>query len=152
FARMARAWTASPGAVPRLGILLPFSDWVALAERARADLRPLESAGVTVEIFYAEQAELGGVAPGVWQGRVVHNVSSVIRRLLMHWQPPPIWPLVIDALAGLVHTHTRPADAPRLLAHVAALSLSCGGAVQAAALAREALCLLPETPSRRRSR
>lgn len=61
--------------------------------------------------------------------------------------PSESWPLVIDTLCRLARAHTSAAELPRLVTQLAALALSCGGAVEAATLAREALYYLPETPS-----
>jgi tetratricopeptide (TPR) repeat protein len=152
FARLADAWTGRPGTVPRLAILLPFDRWVAYRDLALVHLRQLGPKGVIVEIFYAEQAERGGLDAWFASGRVVHNVAAVVQRLIVHWQPSAMWPVVIDTLAALVRAHTEAADAPVLLTQVAGLALSCGGAVEAAALAREVLRDLPETASKMRAR
>lgn len=82
----------------------------------------------------------------------MHNVASVIATLATRWQPSPTWPMVIDTLARLVRTHTSPVQLPALLTEVAGLALSCGGAEQAEALAREALYYLPDVPSTVRSK
>jgi ATP/maltotriose-dependent transcriptional regulator MalT len=58
---------------------------------------------------------------------------------------------VIDTLTQLVRAHTGTDERPALLTEVAGLALSCGGADQAATLAREALGALPPTPSATRS-
>jgi ATP/maltotriose-dependent transcriptional regulator MalT len=54
---------------------------------------------------------------------------------------------VIDTLCRLARAHTSAAELPGLVTQLAALALSCGGAVEAATLAREALYYLPETPT-----
>jgi tetratricopeptide (TPR) repeat protein len=153
FERLATSWTAPPGTVPRLGILLSFERWVMLRDDARAALAPLAGAGVVVEVLYEEQA--WGMCAAVWfaLGNIIHNVPAVLSSLAKRWQPSSaIWPTVIDTLRDLVRTHYVGGEVPDLLTRVAGLALSCGGADQAAALAREALDHLPETPNAVRSR
>jgi ATP/maltotriose-dependent transcriptional regulator MalT len=59
--------------------------------------------------------------------------------------------LVIDTLARLARAYTPAGELPELLTRIAALALSCGGAVEAATLAGEALLYLPETATAARS-
>jgi Flp pilus assembly protein TadD len=151
FTQLAAAWTASPVIVPRMAILLSFERWVSLRETALAALQPLAARGVRVEVFYAEQASAGHLAEWFAHGRVVHNVRAAIATLVVHWQPSASWPMVIDTLARLARAYTPTRELPELLTQIAALALSCGGAVEAATLAREALYYLPETPSATRS-
>jgi hypothetical protein len=136
FEQLARAWTAPSDAVPRLGILVSFERWVMLRDTAVAALQPLARRGIKIEIFYAEQAF--GVQLPVWfaHGQVVHNVQAAIATLVARWQPATIWPAVIDTLTQLVRAHTGTDERPALLTEVAGLALSCGGADQAATLAR----------------
>jgi tetratricopeptide (TPR) repeat protein len=149
FDRLAGAWTAPPGTVPRLGILLSFERWVMLREAAVAALQPLASRGVEVEIFYSEQASR--LEAWFSRGQVVHNVPAVIETLTVRWQPSAIWPIVLDTLDQLARAHTCSAELPALLTEIAGLALLCGGAEQAATLAREALYYLSERPSTMRS-
>lgn len=151
FARLALTWDARPGSVPRLGILLPFEQWAVLADRARAALAELEPKGVTVEIFYVEQAKHGGVTAWFAHGRIMHNVAAVLHRLSLHWQPSANWHPVINALAALVRAHAPATDVPQLLIQTAGLAMSCGGGDETAALAQEALQHLPASPSKIRS-
>jgi tetratricopeptide (TPR) repeat protein len=151
FGQLARAWTAPADAVPRLGILVSFERWVMLRDTAIAALQPLARRGIQIEIFYVEQAF--GVQLPVWfaHGQVVHNVQAAIATLVACWQPSAIWPAVIDTLTEMVRAHTCADERPALLTEIAGLALSCGGADQAATLAREALGALPLTPSATRS-
>lgn len=146
FDQLAAAWTAPPDVVPRLGILLSFERWVMLRETIAVALQPLAVRGVRVGIFYDEQAWGGGLATWFSHGELVHNVPAVIDTLAHRWHPSSLWPLVIDTLALLARTYTATAELPALLTEIAGLALSCGGAVQATTLAREALYHLPEMP------
>ena len=146
FEQLATAWTAPMGVVPRLGILLSFERWVALRETVEAALRPLAAHGVRVGVFYDEQAWGGGLATWFSHGRLVHNVPAVIETLTQRWHPSELWPMVIDMLAVLARANTCTAELPALLTEIAALALSCGGAVHATRLTREALDYLPEMP------
>jgi tetratricopeptide (TPR) repeat protein len=152
FDRLRDAWTAAPDAVPRLGIVLSFERWVMLRETAVAALQPLAARGVKVEVFYEEQA--WGARLDAWfcHGQLVHNVPAVVTTLTMRWQPSAIWPMVIDTLSRLVRAHTCTGELPVLMTEIAGLALSCGGAEQAATLAREALYYLPEALSATRSK
>ncbi|HEX3761463.1 MAG TPA: hypothetical protein VHW23_22355, partial [Kofleriaceae bacterium] len=147
FEDLAAAWTVGPEAVPRLGILLSFERWVMQHDVALAALQPLAARGVRVEVFYAEQASAGYLAAWFAHGQVVHNVPAAVATLAAHWHPSESWPLVIDTLCRLARAHASTAELPGLTTQLAALALSCGGAVEAATLAREALYYLPETPS-----
>jgi tetratricopeptide (TPR) repeat protein len=147
FEDLAAAWTAGPDAVPRLGILLSFERWVMLRPIVANALEPLAARGVRVEVFYAEQAAAGYLGGWFAHGQVVHNVPGAIATLAAHWHPSESWPLVINTLCRLARAHTSAPELPGLLTQLAALALSCGGAVEAATLAREALYYLPETPS-----
>ena len=151
FARLAEAWTATPDAVPRLGILLSFERWVMLGETAVAALGPLAARGVKCEVFYAEQASSRALAAWFAHGQVVHDVAAAIATLTARWQPSAIWPAVIETLTRLARTHSGAAELPVQLTEIAGLALSCGGAEHAAALAREALYYLPQVPSTPRS-
>jgi len=152
FERLAEAWTAPVEAVPRLGIVLSFERWVMLRKIAIAALQPLAARGIKVEIFYDEQA--WGVRLKAWfaYGQLVHNLPAVVATLNLRWQPSALWPMVIDTLSRLVRAHTDPAELPTLLTEVSGLARSCGGAEQAATLAREALSHLPEAPSATRNK
>ncbi len=147
FERMAASWTASPDAMPRLGILLSFERWVMLREAALASLQPLTARGVQLEIFYAEQASAGGVADWFAHDLFVHNVRAAIATLTARWHPCANWPLVISTLGRLARSCTPADELPGLLTQIAALALSCGGAVEAASLASEALFYLPKSAS-----
>ena len=151
FERLAAAWTAVPEAVPRLAIVLSFERWVLLRNVALASLQPLAVRGVRFEVFYAEQASAGHVAEWFAHDRFVHNLRAAIATLGAVWQPSANWPLVIDTLAGLSRAYTPAGELPDLLTRIAALALSCGGAVEAATLAGEALLYLPESASATRS-
>jgi tetratricopeptide (TPR) repeat protein len=151
FARLAAAWRAAPGAVPRLGILLSFERWVMLGDTAVAALGPLVARGVKVEVFYAEQASPVALAAWFAHGQVVHNVAAAIATLTAWWQPSVIRPAVIEALTRLARAHSSTAELPVRLTEIAELALSCGDADPAAALACEALSHLPEGPSTLRS-
>ncbi len=151
FERLAGAWTATRDAVPRLAILLSFERWVMLRDTALAALQPLVARGVRVEVFYAEQASTGYLAEWFTRGWVVHNVQAAIATLSARWYPAASWPMVIAALVRLVRAYAPAPELPALLTQIAALALSCGGAVEAEMLAREALYYLPETPSATRS-
>lgn len=151
FERLGAAWTAESGAVPRLAILLSFERWVMLRDAALASLQPLAARGVRVEVFYAEQAAAGFLADWFGHGRILHNVRGVIATLTRRWYPSPSWRTVIDTLGRLVRACTPAGELPAVLTQIAALALSCGGAVEAAALAREALLHLPESASATRS-
>lgn len=147
FEDLAAAWTVGRETVPRLGILVSFERWVMLRDAALAQLQPLAARGIRVEVHYAEQASAGCLAAWFAHGQVVHSVPAVIAKLAAHWHPSPSWPRVIDTLCRLARAHTSAAELPALMTQVAALALSCGDAVRAATLAREALYYLPETPS-----
>lgn len=151
FERLAAAWTVSPDVVPRLGIVLSFERWVMLRGAALASLHPLSARGVRFEVFYAEQASAGYVDEWFVYGRFVHNVRAVVSTLAARWRPSPSWPLVIDTLARLARAYTSASELPELLTRIAGLALSCGGAVEAATLAGEALLYLPESATAARS-
>jgi tetratricopeptide (TPR) repeat protein len=151
FERLAAAWTAAPTAVSRLGIVLSFERWVVLRGAALASLQPLAARGLRLEVFYAEQAAAGHLAEWFAHDRVVHDVRAAIATLAARWHPSPSWPMVINALARLVRAYTAADELPVLLTRIAALALSCGGAVEGATLAREALFYLPESASATRS-
>jgi tetratricopeptide (TPR) repeat protein len=155
FERLATAWAAPPGSVPRLGIVLPFARWVMVRDRALLALQPLAAAGTKIELFYGQQVDGPRMAAWFGHGQFVHNVRGAIEALAHPWQPSPIspiWPMVIDTLAQLVRAHTCTQELPALLTKVAGLALSYGGAEQATTLAREALNSLPETPSATRGK
>lgn len=152
FERLAAAWTAEPGTVPRLGILLSFDRWVLLRENALRALQPIAANGVKIEVFYAEQAEAGRLDAWFSHGQLVHNIPAAIQTLVTRWHPSANWSTVIETLARLARAHSLAVEVPELLTHLAALALSCGGSVQAATLATEALHRLPHTPSATRSR
>lgn len=147
FEDLADAWIAGPDAVPRLGILLSFERWVILGNVALTALQPLAARGVRVNVFYAEQALAGHLAAWFAYGQYLHNVSAVVARLTEDWHPSQNSSLVLDVLARLVHAENSIAALPRLLTQMAALALSCGDADRAATYAREALLVMPETPS-----
>ena len=147
FEDLARAWTVGSDVVLRLGILLSFERWVMQREAALAALEPLAARGVRVEVFYAEQASAGYLAPWFAHGQVVHNVPAAIATLAAHWHPSESCSLVIDTLCRLARAYTSTTELPVMVTQLAALALSCGDAVRAATLAREALCYLPEAPS-----
>ncbi len=147
FEDLAAAWTVGRETVPRLGILVSFERWVMLRDAALAQLQPLAARGIRVEMHYAEQASAGYLTAWFAHGQVVHDVPAAIATLVAHWHPSPSGPLVIDALCRLARAHTSAAELPVLVTQLAALALSCGDAVRAATLAREALFYLPETPS-----
>ncbi len=147
FEDLAVAWTVGRETVPRLGILVSFERWVMLRDAALAQLQLLAARGIRVEVVYAEQAAAGYLAAWFAHGQVVHNVPAAIATLAAHWYPSPSWPVVIDTLCRLARAHTSAAELPVLVTQLAALALSCGDAVRAATLAREALLYLPETPS-----
>jgi tetratricopeptide (TPR) repeat protein len=147
FEDLAAAWTVGRETVPRLGILVSFERWVMLRDAALAQLQPLAVRGIRVEVHYAEQASAGYLAAWFAHGQVVHDVPAAIATLAAHWHPSPSGPLVIDTLCRLARAHTSAAELPVLVTQLAALALSCGDAVRAATLAREALFYLPEAPS-----
>jgi tetratricopeptide (TPR) repeat protein len=151
FERLAAAWTAPPGTVPRLGIVLPFERWVMLRDDVFAALRPLAARGVHVAVLYEEQATGPQLAAWFSRGVLVHNLPAVIATLTHRSSTSPLSPVVLDTLTGLLREATPEAALPPLLTDVASLALSCGGAEQAATLAREALDRLPELPSATRS-
>jgi len=147
FEDLAAAWTVGRETVPRLGILVSFERWVMLRDAALTQLQPLAARGIRCDVHYAEQAAAGYLAAWFAHGQVVHNVPAAIATLAAHWYPAPSWALVIDTLCRLARAHTSAAELPALVTQLAALALSCGDAVRAATLAREALFYLPETPS-----
>ena len=147
FEDLACAWSAGRETVPRLGILVSFERWVMLRDVALVQLHPLAARGVRVEVLYAEQASAGYLDTWFAHGQIVHNVPGAIATLAAHWHPSEGWPLVVDTLCRLTRAHTSAAELPVLVTQLAALALSCGDAVRAATLAREALYYLPETPS-----
>src|SRR5262249_20273104 len=126
-----------------------FERWVLLRDAALASLQPLGKRGVRVEVFYAEQSS--HLDAWFTHGQVVHNIAPVVATLAARWQPSPSWTTVIDVLAHLVRAYTAAADLPVLLTEIAGLALSCGGADQAAMLARDALYCL-RVPSSTRSK
>src|SRR5258708_3993385 len=147
FEAVARAWTAPPGSVPRLGFVLPFDRWAVLHDLAAVALEPVVAQGVEIAILYEQQARGDYLRSWFAHGRIRHDVPAVVESLLRHWNPGPSWPLVIDAVLELVRGHAFTPDLPALLVDTAELVLSCGSAVQAEALASEALYYLPEAPS-----
>lgn len=149
FERLAKAWTAAPESVPRLGILLSFERWVMLREAAVAALQPLAARGVRIEVFYVEQARY--VPEWFAHGQVVHNVPAAITALAARWEPSATWPAVIKRLRWLIGMYATLDEQPALLVDIAGMALSCGGAEQAAILAHEAICYLPLDPTATRS-
>jgi hypothetical protein len=152
FERLASSWTAPPDTVPRLGILLSFERWVMLRGTALAALQPLAARGIRIEVFYEEQAAGGHLDEWFAHGRVAHAVSAAVATLTARWQPSASWPIMIDTLTRLARAYTSATELPALLTEVAGLALSCGGADDAATIAREALYYLPETASATRSK
>jgi tetratricopeptide (TPR) repeat protein len=151
FERLAGAWIAEADVVPRLGILLSFERWVMLRDTALAALQPLVARGIRVEVFYAEQLSAGYLCEWFTRGWIVHDVRAAIATLAARGYPSASWRMVIDALARLARAHAPAHELPALLTEIAALALSCGGAVEAETLAREALLYLPESSSATRS-
>jgi tetratricopeptide (TPR) repeat protein len=151
FDRLAEAWTAPPDTVPRLGVLLSFERWVMMRHAALRSLQPVVR-GVRVNVFYQEQALGGHLATWFRDGQVVHALPGVIATLSQRWEPSAMWPMVLDSLARLIRAYAGAPELPALLTEVAGLALSCGGADQAATLAREAIYYLPEVPSATRAK
>lgn len=151
FERLAGGWTAAADAVPQLAIVLSFERWVMLRDTALAALQPLIERSIRIQVFYAKQASAGYLAEWFARGWVVHDVRAAIATLAKRWRPSASWNLVIEALARLARAHAPAHELPALLTEIAALALSCGGAVEAETLAREALYYLPESPSATRS-
>jgi ATP/maltotriose-dependent transcriptional regulator MalT len=122
-----------------------------LRDAALASLQPLVARGLRLEVFYAEQAAADHLAEWFAHDQVVHDVHAAIATLAARWHPSPGWPMVINTLARLARASTAADELPVLLTRIAALALSCGGAVEGATLAREALFYLPESASATRS-
>ncbi len=147
FDELAGAWAAGRETVPRLAILLSFERWVMLREAALAQLQPLAARGVRVELFYAEQSSAGYLDEWFTRGLITHDVLAVVVALSKRHPSAANRKAVIDALAWLARAHAPAHDLPALLTEIAALSMTCGGAVEAEALTREALRYVPELPS-----
>jgi tetratricopeptide (TPR) repeat protein len=154
FDRLGDAWTAPPKTVPRLGVLLSFERWVMMRHSALTSLQQVVQRGVRVNVFYEEQASGGHLGAWFRDGQVFHNLPAVVATLALRWEPSAMWPwpMVIDTLARLIRSYAGIPQRPALLTDVAGLALSCGGAEQAARLAREAVYYLPEVPSATRAK
>jgi len=154
FDRLASAWTAPPGTVLRLGILLGFEAWAVLRDAAARRLKPILDEGVAVELFYDQQFLS---LPSWFSHGLVHHdhLSTVLEWLRTRWRATAIWPEVLGTAAMLVHAHAPAEDVPDFLIEIAAIALSFGGleaAEQAAGYARGVLTRVGDTPSAARCR
>jgi hypothetical protein len=154
FERLASAWTAPPGTVLRLGILLGFEAWTVLRDAAARRLKPILDEGVAVELFYDQQFPS---LPSWFSHGLVHHdhLPAVLELLRTRWRVTAIWPAVLGTTAMLVHAHAPGEDVPDFLIEIAAIALSFGGleaAEQAAGYARAVLTWVGDTPSAARCR
>lgn len=154
FERLASDWKAPRGAVSHLGIVLGFEEWTVLRHVTARRLRPLVDRGVSVETFYAMQADsLAGWFAG---GGVRHDrLRDVIAWLRTEWRPGPIWPTVLGRTASLIQASAEVDAVPELLLELAAIARSFDGsegAEQAAQHAHAALSWLSDQPSPARCR
>jgi tetratricopeptide (TPR) repeat protein len=154
FERLAAAWTARPGTVGRLGILLGYESWVVFRNVAARRLRPIVDRGVELEIFYEQQAD--SLPAWFADGRVHHDqLVEVIEWLRTQWRPTAIWPTVLSATAMLVQASAAVDQGAELLLELAAIALSfegADGAEQAAKHASAAVLWVGDRPSRARCR
>lgn len=154
FERMASAWQAARGTVPRLGILLDYERWIVLRNVAARRLRPIHDRGVQVEIFYAQQVDS---LPGWFaRGEVPHDrLREVIDWLRTQWRPGAIWPMVLIRTASMVKGSADAEAVPEMLLELAAIARSfpgTEGAEQAVHHGRAALAWVGDQPSRVRCR
>jgi hypothetical protein len=150
FKTLVNEWTAPPGSVPRLGVLLSFVGWAMLGEFVRTELQPLVERGVAIEVFYEEQAHADREGLSAWfsGGEVVHNVSAVVETLVARWRPTENWREVLETVERLARASVPRDDVPPLLAGIARVALiCCRSAEEGARLASEALRRLPASPS-----
>lgn len=154
FERLAAAWTAPAGTVPRLGIVLGYEHWAVLRNVAARKLKPILDEGVAVEWFYAQQMD--SVPTWFSHGDVQHDeIRTVLAWLRTQWRATASWPAVLSATATLVHAHAPVEDVPEMLLDITAIALSFGGmeaAEQAAGYARSALVWVGDAPSAPRCR
>jgi hypothetical protein len=149
FERLAGIWKASPGTVPRLGILLTYEGWAVLHGAAARCLAPIIDKGVAVEIFYEQQID----SVPLWfsHGYVRHDhLRTVLAWLRTQWRATASWPKVLSTTATLVHAFAPPAEIPELLMELSAIALSVGSleAVEhAAGYSRTALAWVGNKPS-----
>jgi len=145
FGRLASAWRAPPGTVPKLAVVLGYESWAVLHPVAARWLRPLVDQGVRVELFYPQQVD----RLAIWFAceRVYHNVPAIVAWLRTEWRGAAtvpllatasakapadkaiaVWPAVLRATAKLVETHAAVEQVPELLLELSALARSFGAA------------------------
>ena len=139
FRALATSWTAVPGTVCQLGIVLTFDHWAMFRNLAVIDLARLAPRGVAAELFYDQQAYGAGLLCWFTDGEIVHNVAAVVGSLLARRPSSPTWPVVLDAVSELLHRHARAEEAAELFVEAAQIALACGAPERATAFAREAL-------------
>jgi hypothetical protein len=152
FDDLAASWSAKPGHVSRLAIVLDFPHWAIFRHLAEPCVARLASIGVVAVVVYEERTRGMGLVSWFAEGPMPHNVAGVVESLCTRWKPAPIWPLVLAALSELLVAHADQEHAAALYAEAASLSLRCGGDEQAITFAREALRRSGDALSRIRCR
>jgi tetratricopeptide (TPR) repeat protein len=155
FRRLADAWHAAPGMVPRLAIVLDYERWVVFRRVAMARLTTLHEHDVEVEIVYGQLADLGRLSTWFARGRLQHATPAIIAWLRIHWRPTAIWPWVLDVTAHLVEATADAEEVPDLLLEISDIALLRGetdGLTEAAKHARSALSWIGDAPSVTRCR
>jgi hypothetical protein len=147
FAAVAQTWSAPASRVPRIAVVLSFDRWAVARETAKPCIAALAEHGVEMVLFYQEQGSLA-LAQWLIDGVVRHDVELAIRTLLRDsWIPTGTWPMVVAAAAELVYREVRPEHVPRLLSCLSGIALSCGDALIAEPLARDAVIRAGMVPS-----
>ncbi|MEO7733981.1 MAG: hypothetical protein ABIY55_23660, partial [Kofleriaceae bacterium] len=146
FTALASRWTPNPELVPRLAIVLRFEHWAVLRETASFQLAPLHARGVEAAIFYREQTLADRLLPWFERGEATHNVAAVLCTL-RRWQPSPLSPVVLEAVAALVNEAVAGGAPASYIVELASISLASGANVQSLRFAREALMQLGEVAS-----
>lgn len=122
FAELARAWRVTSDMVPRLGILVAYDTWAIFRDVALRQLEPISARGISIEMFYEQQAELSRwFACGE---RAPHDPAAVVLWLATEWSAATaVWPAILNATARLVDAEAG-VSAPQLLIDLGAIALS----------------------------
>lgn len=132
FEYLAATWRATPGDVPRLGVLLDYEPWALLRIDVERLLRPLDAQGVQVHVFYAQQEQdaVSWFEDGVVRHSELRGLIAWIRR---EWQrqAPADWSRVLDATAVLMQSVAEYEAVPDLIIELVDIALSFEGATAA---------------------
>jgi tetratricopeptide (TPR) repeat protein len=154
FDRLAAAWHAAPGMVPRLAIVIDYERWVVFRNVALSRLMALTRREVKIEIVYGQLLDLGRLSAWFECGRLLHAMPAVVAWLRTEWHPTAIWPWVLDVTARMVQSTAAVEEVPHLLLEISDLAYSQegDGVTEAAKHAHAALVWIGDAPSPARCR